>query len=54
MKSCTCRNCGHVYVKARASAFCSSSCRKAYNEQQPTPAILTGATTNEIQHHSSR
>lgn len=52
MKTCTCRNCGHVYVKARASAFCSSSCRKAYNLNNP-PAILTGAS-NDNQEHNSR
>lgn len=53
MKICTCRNCGHVHAKVRASAFCSSSCRKAYNGQNTEPAILTGATANDI-HNNSR
>jgi endogenous inhibitor of DNA gyrase (YacG/DUF329 family) len=54
MKSCTCKNCGHVYVSKRTRAFCSNSCRAVFMANNPLPAFLIGATTDDNKHHSNR
>lgn len=53
MKSCTCMNCEHVFVSKRIRPFCTTSCRTAFMANNPLPAILIGATTDD-NHNQSR
>lgn len=47
MKTCTCRNCHHVFSTNKAQSFCSGSCRHSYTLTNPKPANRDGAF-NEI------
>lgn len=34
MKTCECRNCGHVFTVRKPMPFCTAACRFEYNKQQ--------------------
>lgn len=48
MKTCICRECGHVFVVQKVKPFCSGECRRAYTLIHPKPtspnAYLVGAS----------
>jgi hypothetical protein len=55
MKLCTCKQCGHVFAVTKVKPFCSGVCRRNNQElRTPSPAILVGANTNDINYQSSR
>jgi len=60
MLLCACKHCGHVFAVTKVKPFCSGICRRYNKEvktpevQDPSPAILVGAQTNETKHHSNR
>lgn len=47
MKSCTCRNCGHVFATPKVEVFCSGRCRHSFTLTNPKPANRDGAKTDD-------
>jgi hypothetical protein len=44
MKTCTCRNCNHVFAAIKVEVFCSGRCRHSYTLTNPKqPANRDGA-----------
>lgn len=52
MKTCACQNCGHVFVSKRIRPFCNNTCRHTFMANNPLPAILIGANTNDQTRHT--
>lgn len=46
-KSCTCRQCGVVFLARKLQPFCSASCKHAHPATTQPQAILEGAKTND-------
>jgi hypothetical protein len=45
MKTCTCRNCNHVFLAIKVEVFCSGRCRHSYTMTNPKlTANRDGAT----------
>jgi hypothetical protein len=53
MKTCTCRNCNHVFVSAKIEVFCSGRCRHSFTLTNPKHANRDGAL-NEFSNTSNK
>lgn len=62
LKTCTCKNCGHVYISKRIRPFCNNLCRQTFmsanpitSDNNPPHAILIGANEyDQSNTHNSR
>lgn len=46
-KTCTCKQCGVIFLARKLQPFCSASCKYANPVTTQPPAILEGAITDD-------
>ena len=54
MKSCTCRNCNHVFVSVKVEVFCSGRCRHSYTLTNPKQPANRDGANHEISNTYSK